>query len=337
MEDKKIVMAPVKNSGLIVEPPNEKDWVFGGISGATAPILFPDGHGWLKFQRPEESQKNRNFDTFSCVSYACLKSLSYYIKVAYGLDMDFSERFTSVMSGTVPYKGNSLRNVLESIRKHGFVLESDYPSLTSEMTQAQWFAYPPASIRNKALDNLKRWKIEWETLSIASPVPHSQIIEAMKKAVPIITVFAWASYYGEGVYYDYNNPANHATTSPDHEDNDPLVDLIADDSYQQDFGDDEGTQAEYLKRLSKDFKISSAHIITAQPLPLDISLISKIKNMFTKIKRDVHGGLWFIKNGVKQKIESWLDFSGAVIDEVGCGQISDEDLAKYPLFKFFGK
>jgi len=335
-------VSPVKNSGLIIEKPNEKDWVLGGISGATSPILFPDGHGWLKFQRPEETQKNRNFDTFSCVSYACLKSLSYYMKVAYGLDMDFSERFTAVMSGTIPNRGNSIRNVLESIRKHGFVLESDYPSLTDDMTQNEWFAYPSASVRNIGLKNLERWLIEWEILSYLDPVPHSQIIEGQKKGVPIITVFAWASYFGDeesrvGVYYDYDNQANHATTGPEHEDSDPIVDIVADDSYPAGFDEEDRPNSEYIKRLAKTFKIHSAHVITAQPKPLDISLIGKLKNMFVKIKRDIHGGIWFIKNACKQKIESWLDFSGAVIDEVGCGQISDADLAKYKDYKFFGK
>jgi hypothetical protein len=340
--EKDIIIKPVKNSGLIVEAPRPEDWVFGGVSGATGPVIFPDGHGWFKFRPTSENQRNRNFDSFSCVTFSCLKSLSYYIKACYGLDMDFSERFTAVMSGTVPGRGNSIRNVLESIRKQGFVLESDYPSMTDSMTEAQWFAYPPKSVRDKALKNLERWKIEWEVLYTGNPVPHTQIIEAQKKAVPIITVFAWASYYGEGVYLDYNYPANHATTSPEHEDNDPQVDVVVDDSYQQDFGDDAGTNEEYLKRLAKTFKIHSAHIITAQPKQITLPLLTKLKIMLINFFRQANGAFWFILNGKKQKFdlgnpEECIGGGLTLLDRnFGSKPISDIDLAKYGDFKFFG-
>ena len=302
--DKKIINNPIHNSGLILEPPQEKDWILGGVSGATAQVIFKDAHGWLKYQRPEETQANRNFDTFSCVTFASLKSLSYYFKVVHGLDMDFSERFTAVMSGTKPGRGNSARAVLESIRKHGFILEKDYPSLTENMTENEWFAYPPKAIRDKALKNLEDWKIEWEAIDTSVPVPHSKIIEAQKKGVPIISVYAWASYLGDGVYYDYNNTANHMATSPEHEDNHPIVDIIADDSYPKDFSTDPRPDADYIKRLAKTFKIYSAHVITAQPKK-KINLIN-FKPMSKNLQgyADNHGlHFYFVKeiNGVEHK------------------------------------
>ena len=276
----------VVNRGVILEDSNPDDYVLGGISGAAdMPIIFPDGFGWLKNQRPEETQKNRYFDSYSCVTFASLKSLSYYFKVVYGLDMDFSERFTAVMSGTIPGQGNSVRNVLESIRKDGFVLESDYPSMTPDMTQAEWFADPPAAIKKKALDNLKKWEIKWEVLSIANPftgeVDHGQIMEGQKKGVPICIGYAWIS--DSGIYYDHGYPANHCFTIPEPIIGDSRADLMADDSYPEDFGIDPEPDANYLKKLGKTYSVKSAHIIMVKPVGEPVSLINKFKNMIKSL------------------------------------------------------
>lgn len=284
-------MNKIINSGVILEDHNQEDWVCGGISGSTMPVLFPDGHGWLKYQRPEETQRNRNFDSYSCVSFGCLKSLSYYMKVVHGLDMNFSERFTAVMSGTTPGQGNSVRNVLESIRKDGFVLESDYPSMTPDMTENEWYQQPPESVKKKALDNLKNWKIEWETLSIANPftgeVSHDQIIEGQKKGVPITIGYAWLEngleVDGIGVYVTGGNPANHCFTSPDHKDNHQVVDLLVDDSYPRDFGIEKEPDQNYLKYLHKGYSICSAHIISAQPIGKPTNFVTLIKNMIKNL------------------------------------------------------
>jgi hypothetical protein len=159
------------NTGLIPELPQERDWVFGGATGAVNnTILFPTGHGWFTIQRPGETQRNSNFDTFSCVTFASLKALSYYLKKVYNLEVDFSERFTAVMSGTAPGQGNTIRNVLESIRNDGFLEEVDCP-FTEDMTQSQYYAPISQALKDKALKNLDNFRglgelqIEWECLS----------------------------------------------------------------------------------------------------------------------------------------------------------------------------
>lgn len=307
------------NTGVILEEAHPEDYVLGGISGAQdMPILFPDGHGWLKYQRPEETQKNRNFDSFSCVTYASLKSLSYYFKVVHGLDMDFSERFTAVMSGTIPGQGNSVRNVLESIRKDGFVLESDYPSMTPDMTQDQWFAPIPENIKKIALKNLELWDIKWEVLSIANPftgeVSHDQIIEGQKKGVPI--TIGYARDLENGIIVDHGEQANHCFTAPEHEDNDPVVDLIIDDSYPADFGIDPEPDANYIFRASKNYSIRSSHIIMVARKGEPVSFITKFKKMLKNLQgyMDEHGLNIFyvdIKKG-KQKIELTTMFEKAL-------------------------
>lgn len=340
MEDKDILVIPVKNSGLIFELPKQEDWVFGGITGAVNGPIFPDGHGWLLSQAEEQAQANNKFDTYSCVTFASTKAAAYYLKKVHDLTVDFSQMFTSVMSGTIPYKGNSVRNVLESLRKDGYLIEVEYP-FTPDTTQAQFFAYPTITLRNKAKKKLASWKFEWETLSTADNVPHDVIADALKYSPVIATGFAWASYYGnQGIYYDYNNQANHCFLIVDHNQGNAEWDLLADDSYSQDFIFEVGeSKDKFLKKLHPSYRVWSAHKLVVKSVPIDISLINKIINMFKKISRDVHGGLWFVKNGAKQKIENWEAFAGAVIDEIGVERngLTDAQLNTLTNAKFFGK
>lgn len=68
-----------------------------------------------------------------------------------------------------------------------------------------------------------------------------------------------------------------------------------------------------------------------------IPINEKIKKMFKKIVRDNTGGIWFVKAGKKQKVETVLDLTGALVDEIGAKTLDDKTLNSYPNFKFFGK
>lgn len=306
-----IIKINKRKGGVIFEMPKQEDYVFGGVTGYARTPIFPDGHGWIKYQRPEERQFNKNFDSFSCVSFACLKALSYFIKERYGLDMDFSERFTAVMSGTIRGRGNSVRNVLESIRTDGFVLESDYPSMTDTMTEDEWFVPIPASVKKKGLENLKQWKINWETLTISDNVPHTQIYEGLKSAPVITTGFAWASYYGNpddiGIYHDYNYQANHCFLLCDWQ-KPTDWDVLADDSYPQDNrSDDAIVDEEFLKRLAPDYRLWSSHQIFCEPIPQTNKKISFIKSMINTI------WTWFETVGSPKGLRAYyvpVDFTG---------------------------
>lgn len=301
------------NTGLIHEPPQEKDWVFGGVnSGAFNTPLFSDGHGWLTIQRDEQTQRNANFDTFSCVTFSCLKALSYYVKKIYNLDVNFSERFTAVMSGTTPGKGNSIRNVLESIRKDGFLLENDCP-FTNEMTQSEFFSPITQSLKDKAKKNLQDFMglgpiiIEWEVISnnpfSGGLVDHDQIREALKYSPVITTGFAWN---GGPIYVNGGAP-NHCFLGIDWDDQ-VEWDVMADDNYPADFSLDHEPDVNYLKKLSRFYSLYSAYKITARLANKPASLITNFKKMFNNMRAymDTHGlnVFWVdVAKKTKQKIE----------------------------------
>jgi hypothetical protein len=336
---KKIIIKEVKNSGVIIEnvrPENySTDLTIGGTLSPLDPpsIIFPDGHGHLKYQGAPEMQFNRNFDTFSCVIFTIAKAICYNLKERYNIDITISEMFNAYYAGVRAGIGTTINNGMESFRTKGWVEDKDYP-FTINTTLQQFQQCPPIAIVNKATGQLTKWKFNWEAIG----KDHDSIIEALKRTVVVLTGFAWASYYGEGVYYDYNNQANHAFLGGDYKVN---GNYLIDDSYPRDNRfDDDSTPDEFIKELDKSFKFGSAHRVWLTPIlpfPKNLSLINIIKNMFIKICRSVKGALYFIKDGKKQEINDWLDFAGAVIDEVGCKTIKDEDLAKLPDFKFFGK
>lgn len=323
-----------KNYGLIHEDPKPEDWILGA-SPLDNRIIFDDGKGWRKFAPDGEMQFNRKFDSYSCVSFASLKALNYYFKVVYNIELDLSEMFTAVMSGTIPGRGNTVRNVLESIRKDGFVEEFFYP-FTEATTKAQFFTPPPLTIKTRAKGKLQYWQINWEWVDSSTDVSHETIKDALKYSPVIVTGYAWTAQ--DGVYYDNNRQANHCFLVVDY---DEQGRLIADDSYPTDWQyDDNSSRDEFYKTLDKNFRLWSAHKITVTPiLKKNKTLLEKIKSMFKNISRDIHGGLWFIKGGKKQKILDIESLSAALVDEIGVekNDLTDADLAKYPDHKFFGK
>lgn len=345
MIDKKIISKPVKNSGFIYAPEQPEDWILGVNSLIEPPIIFSDGHGWHEFRAKSEMQFNKLFDSYSCVLFATAKCLVVYLKKVYEIDTTVSEMFNAFYAGVVQGRGTTVRQALESFRQYGWVEDKDYP-FTANTTAKQFFSRPPIAIQIKAKGKLTEWEVHWEQLDFSGDVPHDKIIEALKRTPIICSGFAWASYYGDGIYKDYNNPANHCFPVDDWADN-PNYDLIAYDSYPQDFQYDENSEdAEFEKKLAKDFRIWSSHRIWLEPIDKKkLNLILKLKNMFEKICRDVHGGLWFVKptekDGIKftgkQKIEDWLSFAGAIIDEIGCKTLTDKELEKFLKYKFFGK
>jgi hypothetical protein len=60
-----------------------------------------------------------------------------------------SKRYTAVKSGTIPGRGNSVTNVVESIRKDGGVDEEVYPTTVPGMTQAEFYQKIPADVDAK--------------------------------------------------------------------------------------------------------------------------------------------------------------------------------------------
>ena len=107
------------NFGLILSDPKPTDYMFGGETQVQGIELQPDGQ-WKDYLPVGEKQHSVYFDTMACVTFSALNALEILIKRQYGIDINFSDRFTAKMSGTTT-NGNYLYKVGDSIRKDGFV------------------------------------------------------------------------------------------------------------------------------------------------------------------------------------------------------------------------
>ena len=155
----------------------------------------------------------------------------------------------------------------------------------------------------------------------------------------VLTGFAWVSYYGEGVYYDNNNSANHLFLGlePTEKGNN-----LIDDSYPKNFKyvDKADLHREDLfKELHKSFHYGSAH--RCWVTPANNSIINKIMDFFVRLKT---GAIYWGKSGTNkiQKITKENAGLAAITHimrskESNSKNISDEELKDYEVTEeFFG-
>jgi hypothetical protein len=132
----------------------EEDYIFGAQKLPTE-ILNESGD-WTS-HLPKLEVQRKKFDTFSCVSFANNNVCETIHKLRYGNEVNYSDRFTSVISETVPGRGNSHSKVAQAKHDKGAVLEEEYP-FTDTMTQSEF--YKP--IDQNILDSGLRWVVEFE-------------------------------------------------------------------------------------------------------------------------------------------------------------------------------
>jgi hypothetical protein len=128
----------IKKLGLLLKNLLPSDYIFGSYSPIRHDdIINPDGD-WFNEFPPHESQMVKYSDTWGCVSFSALNVLeakfNYFIKhklfseeniqwlrdkgyLNENDEMNCSDWFIVLMSGTRPYKGNFVRTVWETMRK----------------------------------------------------------------------------------------------------------------------------------------------------------------------------------------------------------------------------
>jgi len=136
--------------GLILEERDERDHILG--AAVSWPIINRSGQ-WRDFAPVPELQRNKHGDVYGCVSFSYNSIHEFLHKKLYNTEINFSDRFTVVGSGTIPYRGNGKRTVAEWGRKNGWVEEARWP-YTSEMTVDEY--YNNGKISQEILDEGKQ-------------------------------------------------------------------------------------------------------------------------------------------------------------------------------------
>lgn len=144
-------MNDIPKESVIIDELDPRTWIAGAESGVPYKELLqaPD---WSPFMPTYENQIRDGFDAVSCVTYQGLSSLEFQLErmrqrgllrkeiLDFFIDngyidsnnkINFSDRFSSIMSGTT-WHGNNMTNPMDSFRRDGVIPEKmlPYPDLT---------------------------------------------------------------------------------------------------------------------------------------------------------------------------------------------------------------
>lgn len=198
---KKIVL-PTKGFGLIERLPEPDDFVLGSANQALKVVLSPE-RDYTKYLPVAEAQA-RNFDSYSCVSFSADNNLEIIYKRQFGTEVNWSDRFTSSMSGTVPNQGNGFKTVADSIRKNGMVLEEDYPF--GGVDDYEYVKKPAQNVIDKGQAWLLAFEVQYEWVDWGGC--HAQkLYDALQFGPLKVSADATALRTG-----DISNAVNHAVT-----------------------------------------------------------------------------------------------------------------------------
>jgi len=195
----------MENLGLIIEPPKESDYVFGGDTFVVDDILQKGGHGWGSYLPTVENQSGKKLSSQACVTYSCLNCHETYAKRKHCFTWNKSDRALAKMSGTTK-KGNSLRTVAETLRKQGWLDEAEW---TANLDLVDWNTYYtpiPSNLLSKASEVLNTYQFSYEW----GAVTKNGLISALERSPLQVTVNSGGKKDSKGYFIKDTNNYNHA-------------------------------------------------------------------------------------------------------------------------------
>jgi hypothetical protein len=190
----------------------EKDWhgdqeLLGGTDARE--VLCPD-RNYVPYITEYELQRNNNFDSYTCVIQAYWNGYQCIAKKKYGIVLNESKRKTAKDAGCVPGRGSNVNTVGETIRKIDSVDDSVYPTMTEDMTEAEF--YQPLPALDKYYNFLcKGWlpAHEWlprASLWVAYSTPQA-VYEALQYSPVVVSVDGDYRFNPDGeLQYGYLGP-----------------------------------------------------------------------------------------------------------------------------------
>lgn len=168
----------------IIKPPEKKDWE--AKLGAKERPDINESANWTESITEYELQRNRNFDNYSCVTFSLFNKVQCIIKHSWDIKTDWSKRASAVLNGTKQRQGNTVNAPCEHLRRVGAWLEKDYPTMTPNMTEADYFKKVPQEIIDKECFK-KDWKYNHEYLPrYDGKLAKLDVLKRMLKKSPIM-------------------------------------------------------------------------------------------------------------------------------------------------------
>ena len=200
--------------GYIPNEYDERDNVYG--SGDTPhPVILESGN-WKPLLIPDEFQNKNGFDTFGCVTFTILNAYEKLAKLQFNEDWNLSERFTYIVSDTVPGQGNSPRDVAEAVRKLGVLAEKDLP-YDELIDSIEKFNSPrpmDKALLKEALKFLDDYVFRYDFLPLKGvndvKGDNKVLRDALKRSPIGIALYAWAERDGK-YFRPQPSPETHFT------------------------------------------------------------------------------------------------------------------------------
>jgi len=126
-----------QNRGVIIET-KITDFIAGVLPYQ---VVNPLGD-WSGFEPRGENQFSNHQDSMACVTFSALNCIETQYKFLTGKEINFSDRFIAKLSGTTQ-QGNTIQKVLDTIRKYGLVLETEWPTPASFSWDEYYATIPP--------------------------------------------------------------------------------------------------------------------------------------------------------------------------------------------------
>jgi hypothetical protein len=167
------------------------EYIFGGRK--LPDEVLSDSGGWAA---PLFEPQRKGIETFNCTAFNTLTPIEMILKVKYGLDVNYSDRFTGTAAGTYP-PGNNPHKVAESIRKVGLLLEEYLPFGVE--TLDEYYAPLPKHLLRKAKQWLAVYDFmhEWVFTPFFNPEEKRENLKKALRFSPLgVSVYAWEKNNG---------------------------------------------------------------------------------------------------------------------------------------------
>lgn len=205
-----------KNYGFLPVEVTPDQYLFGSdqIKGE---VLVPDGQ-WYGYLPEVEYQRQFGLETMNCTVYGTLNCLEMLFKRVFNIEVNHSERFVGIHSGTTP-NGNNPHVVAETIRKTAGCVEDMLLPFSESINTWEKYYGPiplPAQLNKLGLDWVKNYdfKHDWVRypgLQMTTEELQKTLMEALKYSPLGVSVDAWNQR--RGLYYKKKGAVdNHWTT-----------------------------------------------------------------------------------------------------------------------------
>lgn len=197
----------MKNTGLIIEPVQPEDFVFGADRSLATKFqgepLQPNAYWGIYL--PEEEKQAPGYETSACVSFGTASAIEILANRIFHDRNNLSDRFVAKGSGTDQRAGNTPKKVADFIYRNWSVLEREWATKDAGSVE-EFYADIPENLKTLAVARGAEYAFGYEYVGTSK----AQLREALKYSPLGISVPAW--HEKDKRYYRPKNQAdNHWT------------------------------------------------------------------------------------------------------------------------------